>query len=49
MARRFGRRFAQANKSFIAGPAASRAAQVAVTDPQFGVTGEAEEREPTHG
>ena len=47
--RRFGRRFALTNKGFIAGPGASRAAQVAVTDPQLGVTGKAEEREATHG
>ncbi len=47
--RRFGRRFALVNKGFIAGPAASRAARVAVTDPQLGVTGKAEGREPTHG
>ena len=49
MPRRFGRRFALVNKGFIAGPAASRAARVAVTDPQLGVTGKAEGREPTHG
>ncbi len=49
MPRRFGRRFALTNKGFIAGPGASRAAQVAVTDPQLGVTGKAEELEITRG
>lgn len=49
MPRRFGRRFALVNKGFIAGPRAGSAAQVAVTDPQLGVTGKTAGREPTHG
>ena len=49
MPRRFGRRFAPANKCLVARPVAASTSLVAVTDPQLGVTGRLEEREVSHG
>ncbi len=47
--RRFGRRFARVNPRLVARLVATNPQPTAVTDPQLGVTGKAEGREPTHG